>query len=160
MPLPLALGRFVAKLVETEFDVIPFNPGAELKEEINGEWAKREPEASEKGARLFDGGLARLLDYKVVRNVLHLSLQKTSYKTFVGTNLRAPDLPDDKRADPLGNSAVIVTADNRVVLGSRSSVVFGHPEMIHCFGGHIEPKRDYRSGQIDTFHSMICEGQW
>lgn len=145
-------GEITAELIESRFE-----SGSELEKVIEQEWKARLAGAADRGAELFDGPLARLVSWEVLGNVLQMSLQRTSYRYFVGTNLRDPDLPDAQRADPLGNSAVILSADGRVILGRRSSKVHGHPGWVHCVGGHVNPERRVSKGVLDTFESIIDE---
>lgn len=153
----IVTGRFLPGQVTVEYDPAAFNPGEEFAGIIEDEWGRRLREAEERGGVLFDGPLARLDGWDLRGNYLHISLRRTSYKVFVGTNLRDPGLPANKRADPVGNSVLIVTSDNKIILGRRSETVYGHPGWIHCLGGHIEPERDAVGMKIDTFASMAAE---
>jgi hypothetical protein len=157
MAMPLAVGRFSQRQLFADYYPTAFDPGLEMLDAIEGEWDKKTEEAKETGKILFDGDLARLMSFQTKATNFFMSFQKTSYKAFVGTNLHDPSLPNEKRADPMGNSALIITADRRIVLGRRSEEVFGHPGWLHCIGGNIDPKLDVKGETVDTFGSIIRE---
>jgi len=150
-------GRFGPHQVYAWLMDEPFDPGEEAAAAIEAEWTSRLAETEARGGVLFDGPLARLASWEVSGGTLRLGLQLTGYKTFVGTNLRDPSLPAERRADPLGNSAVILTSDGKIVLGRRSGRVHGHPGLLHCIGGHVEPGRRADGGLIDTFADIVDE---
>ncbi|HUX06964.1 MAG TPA: hypothetical protein VMX35_06575 [Acidobacteriota bacterium] len=153
----LHCGRFPRDKVTAELDREPFDPGPGIAAQIAAEWSTRLRQAQDMGAELFDGPLVRLVSWSVVEGELRLGLQPTGYKDFVGTNLRDPSLPPAKRADPLGNSALVFTSDDRIMLGRRSGKVFGHPGRVHCIGGHIEPDRHLTGRRLDTFAAISDE---
>jgi len=153
----LVAGSFAPEQVAAELIGRPFYPGPDLAWEIDLEWDLRLREAEARGAEFFDGELARLVDCELREGVLQLRLQRTSYKAFVGTNLRDTSLPDHLRADPLGNSAVVVTADGKIIVGRRSEAVFGHPGWYHCIGGHIDPDLHADGRVVDTFRAVTDE---
>jgi hypothetical protein len=153
----LACGQFRREQVTAELEREPFDPGPELAALIAAEWITRLREAEEKGSELFDGPLVRLVSWSKKRGRLRLRLQPTTYREYIGTNLRAPSLPPEKRADPLGNSALVRTADGKIVLGRRSGKVFRYAGRIHCIGGHIEPQNNVEGGRLDTFAAIIDE---
>ena len=153
----LHCGRFPRDRVIAELDSEPFDPGPGIAAQIAAEWTTRLRQAEDVGAELFDGPLVRLVSWSVDKGELRLELQPTGYKDFVGTNLRDPSLPPAKRADPLGNSAMVVTSDGKIILGHRSNKVFGHSGCLHCIGGHVEPDRHLAGGRIDTFEAIADE---
>jgi hypothetical protein len=153
----LVCGQFKADKVTAEIEKEPFDPGPELAALIAAEWITRLREAEEKGSELFDGALVRLASWSEKRGRLRLKLQPTTYREYIGTNLRAPTLPPERRADPLGNSALVRTADGKIILGRRSDKVFRYPNWIHCIGGHIEPQNHIEGDRLDTFAAIIDE---
>ena len=153
----LAVGLYAAEDVRAIAVQHAFDPGEMHARAIEEEWAKRLAEAEERGGLLYDGPLLKMVRCDVNGHVLRLLLQPTSYKMFVGTNMRNPSLPAELRADPLGNSAVVVSADDRIVLGRRSTRVHGHPGRLHCIGGHVEHGEHGDGDLIDTFASIVAE---
>ena len=70
---------------------------------------------------------------------LHLGL--TDYRSFLGTNCGGnwSGLPPACLASPLGNAAIVKTADGCVVLLRRSDTVGEMPHTVVMPGGHPEP---------------------
>jgi ADP-ribose pyrophosphatase YjhB (NUDIX family) len=87
---------------------------------------------------LYDGPMVRL-DGCRPGGRLRLCLRPTSYRAFWGTQVAITGLPRPHRADPLGCSTLVVTADGWLVLGRRSARVALYPGRVHPFGGCIEP---------------------
>jgi 8-oxo-dGTP pyrophosphatase MutT (NUDIX family) len=94
------------------------------------------------GDRLFDGPMCRFERFDVQESRLVLATSVTSYRLFLGTNMAHPDLPDGQRANPIGVSTALVTADGFVMLGRRSDNVAYYPRRLHPFAGSLEPADD------------------
>ena len=109
------------------------------------------------GVLLFDGPMCRLERWRASRDELHLSLSRTSYKRFLGTNVAHPELAQvhgpQILANPIGLSAALVTSHDRLLLGRRGPNVAYYPNRIHPFAGALEP----RDGEIDVFAEMQRE---
>ncbi len=103
---------------------------------IAARWAEREAAAA--GISLFDGPMGRLETWEADATGLRLTLSRTSYRTFLGTNVDHPDHPRPRRADPLGVSTLVRSADGFLLLGVRSLRVALYPGGIHPFGGGVE----------------------
>lgn len=107
------------------------------------------------GDRLYDGPMARLQSWRIENNRLHLTLGRTSYKPFLGTNLMHPELADqygpDVLANPLGISALLQTSDGYLVLGRRGGGVAFHAHRIHPLGGTVEEEHQ------DVFAEILRE---
>lgn len=153
----LVEGVYTEDQIVISFDDKSFDPGEHMNPTIEKEWVKGQRAAAVRDAQLFDGSLTRLTGWRSDEDELELHLQRTSFKMFVGTNLRDSTLPEHSRADPMGNSAIILTADDKIILGKRSHYVYGHPGWYHFIGGHIDPDRDTSHGLIDTFKSIVFE---
>ncbi|MBA3709483.1 MAG: hypothetical protein H0W83_11775 [Planctomycetes bacterium] len=95
---------------------------------------------------LFDGPLCRLEDWQCDQDGLVLTLSRTSYKIFFGTNGRNPQIADTHgpgaMANAVGSSAAVLTADGWLVFGRRSSTMALYPGCAHPFGGCLEPGDD------------------
>jgi 8-oxo-dGTP pyrophosphatase MutT (NUDIX family) len=128
----------------------PWQPEVAVRARIEAHWATA---CARPGVHLFDGPLARFIAAAVADDgSLILRVQPTSYRMFLGTNGRSPGPGADQQlANPLGTSAVVVTADNRLLLGRRSARVALHPGRLHPFGGCIEV------GERDVFASIARE---
>ncbi|MCO6437647.1 MAG: NUDIX hydrolase [Phycisphaerae bacterium] len=92
---------------------------------------------------LFDGALARLDRATFSDGAAEIALGPTSYRDFLGTNLRRADEIAGQSppylSNPLGVSILPITSDGYVALGMRSDRVVQHAGMAHPFGGMVEP---------------------
>jgi 8-oxo-dGTP pyrophosphatase MutT (NUDIX family) len=98
------------------------------------------------GIHLFDGPMCRLESFHTHGAGLHLTLSKSSYKVFLGTNMAHPEFAvafgSDVMANPVGISPALLTADNQLLLGQRNASVAYYPNRVHPFSGCMEPKDD------------------
>jgi len=131
----------------------------EVVELIEREWAAA---LAKPGRLLFDGELTRLESWRIEeltpspctqgegrgggsssssRVRLHLDLSRTTYKTFLGTNLTHTELADQYGskilANPIGVSAALQSTDGFLLLGRRNSRVAYYPNRIHPFAGSV-----------------------
>ncbi len=53
-----------------------------ITKQIEDEWQRQK----KKNNRLFNGRVFSLINFSIKKNELHLTLQETDYKSFVGTN--------------------------------------------------------------------------
>ncbi|XP_043714913.1 nudix hydrolase 9 isoform X1 [Telopea speciosissima] len=134
------------------YDRIP-HPDTDLENTISEIWERRISE----NPSLYDGQKFRhrgLVLYKHgdSNQVSHVCLQLglTDYRTFVGTNLNplwekflVPSEDDSIRcqhtSSPLGNGAVVETADKKIIVLQRSNNVGEFPGHFVFPGGHPEP---------------------
>src|SRR5688572_4566879 len=79
------------------------------------------------GDKLFDGPMCRLESWHADEHALRLTLSRTSYRLFLGTNLSNAPLVTDSMANPVGLSALLQTADNWLLLGRRNDSVAYYP---------------------------------
>ena len=133
---------------------------AELEAQINETWeAKRRS-----SPHLFNGTKFRLHSVeKPGRNPdWLLRFGVTDYKSFQGTNC-APNWPDLLREKPehlsypLGNAAIVVLADGKVVMLKRSAHVGECPNTVVFPGGHPEPEE---IGMKVLAEAMEMEESW
>ena len=102
------------------------------------------------GLSLFDGPMCRLEAFRFDGRRLALDLSRTSYKTFLGTNLHGPrDLPPQTLANPVGVSPALETADGFLLFGRRNGRVAYYPHRLHPFSGSLEPTAD--GSPVDVF---------
>ena len=122
-------------------------------------WRLALERARSREARLYDGKLLRLERYGLDNGKLRLDLRPTSFRFFAATNLSDTSLPPEDRADPLGVSAIVVTADDHIVLGRRSQRVFGSPGSVHCIAGHVDLTHlsSVHRGRVDVFSAILDE---
>ena len=113
---------------------------AEVDELIDGAWQQTN---ARPGVHLFDGPMCRLESWQAEADRLRLTLSRTTYKRFLGTNLTHPDLADrfgpQVLANPVGVSPALLTADNFLMMGRRNATVAYYPDRIHPFAGALDP---------------------
>lgn len=113
----------------------------EVERTIDEEWNRvsRQP-----GIHLFDGPMVRLESWRATADALLLTLSRTSYKPFLGTNLYHPELADRYGrtilANPVGVSPALETADGWLMFGRRNASVAYYPNRVHPFAGALEPR--------------------
>jgi 8-oxo-dGTP pyrophosphatase MutT (NUDIX family) len=95
------------------------------------------------GINLFDGPMCRLEAFRATPAELSLTISETTYRIFVGTNLRHPELADtygpSVLANSIGVSVLVRTADGFILLGRRNESVVYWPSRLHPFAGAMEP---------------------
>lgn len=125
---------------------------AEVESAIETAWATA---LSRPGVNLFDGPMCRLESWTATDERLQLNISKSSYKTFVGTNMAHPEFAaafgPDVMANPIGVSPALITADDQLLLGRRSSSVAYYPNRVHPFAGSMEPT------DTDPFAAIVRE---
>lgn len=132
-----------------------FSP-AGMEQAIEKNWAILKSKAEKEGSSRFNGALLGLSSFSTTENNLILGLQTTDFKTFSYTNSPGNSLGGGQRADALGNSVLLLTQDNQLVLGKRSDQVFRDKGKYHCIGGHLEVAAPFE-GRIDTFSAILKE---
>ena len=108
------------------------------------------------GDKLFDGPTCRLEQWSATPQRLELILARTSYRSFVGTNLYNIDLADtygpEILANPVGLSTALETRDGYLMLGRRNDAVAYYPNRVHPFAGALEPR-----DPLDVFEEIRRE---
>ncbi len=143
----LARGPFDQSAVTAQVESTSRPTDAELERRIDEIWQERQLWARNSSRILFDGPMLRLVSFVEhwcgPQNGLTLYLSSTSYREFAGTNLFGDEArarwPKSHLANPLAVSGIVVTADEKIVLGLRSDKVAFYPAYVHTFGGAIEP---------------------
>ena len=162
----LATGPYSAGDIHAQCVTRQRPSSAALDAIIETEWRHRTEQAGRNGQELFDGRLWRLLDHSMTsssdpRHKLHLTLGPGRYRDFVGTNLYHSDLlsntPWNQFGNPVGTSALVITRDQRIVLGLRSGKVAFHAGHLHAFGGILEQRDCGPDSTVDVFASIRRE---
>jgi 8-oxo-dGTP pyrophosphatase MutT (NUDIX family) len=126
---------------------------AEARELIDHAWRTA---SARPGVKLFDGPMCRLEHWSPSRGLLQLTLSRTSYKLFLGTNMCHPELADrfgpQVLANPVGVSPALETADGFLMLGRRNARVAYYPGRIHPFAGCLEPVEGQPGESSSTEH--------
>jgi 8-oxo-dGTP pyrophosphatase MutT (NUDIX family) len=133
----------------------------EIERLIAVEWERRTAQAKETGQILFNGGLARYVGHQVGDGCLQITVGPTDYRDFVGTNLynnrRVEEFGWRRFANPVGTTALIVSADGYIVLGRRSERVAYHGGYLHTIGGALEARDCADPEHIDAFAAVLRE---
>ena len=110
------------------------------------------------GVHLFDGPMCRLESWTATSQSLALTISKSSYKAFLGTNMANPDFArkygSAVMANPVGVSPALVTRDGQLLLGRRTARVAYYPSRVHPFAGCMEPDD---SGPFSAVHRELSE---
>lgn len=105
----------------------------------------------------FDGALLRLDAHAVVDGALHLAFRRTAFSAYVAT--RDPGFaerhPGHDRADPLGLTAIVLTADRHAIVTRRSLTAEQNPGALYFVGGYAEPPAP--GAPIDLFGEVARE---
>jgi 8-oxo-dGTP pyrophosphatase MutT (NUDIX family) len=113
----------------------------QVEEAIESAWREA---TARPGVHLFDGPMCRLESWHATNDRLRLTLSRTTYKIFLGTNLTHPELADrfgqQILANPVGVSPALLTADNFLIMGRRNASVAYYPNRIHPFAGALDPE--------------------
>jgi 8-oxo-dGTP pyrophosphatase MutT (NUDIX family) len=137
---------------------------------INSKWE----EFIKFNPKSFNGPLFRVESWSTYahkrRVRIRLDVGDTDYKEFVGT--RDPEfikaIGREKIANPLSVGAVLITGDNKIILGRRSSTIDGSKSSISIVAGYLDPRKDLKniskngikSGQVrsvDIFYGITRE---
>jgi len=124
-------------------------------------WERFLAEARRENRRLFNGRLVRLLNHRLIGDMLTMAVGPTDYANFMGTNYanhaRGDELGWEYFGNPIGISATIVTSDGWLLYGRRSNRVACHAGYIHTFGGGLEADERRADGCLDAFGSIRRE---
>lgn len=125
----------------------------EVEQIIDRTWQKA---IARPGIHLFDGPMCRMESFEAQDSRLRLSLSRTSYKVFYGTNMHHSELADrfgqSALANPVGLSGLLLTSDGHAVMGRRNEKVAYYPGRVHPFAGCLEP-----SENVDVFEEILRE---
>ncbi|MCQ1574957.1 NUDIX hydrolase [Neorhizobium galegae] len=110
-----------------------------------------------KNPAAFDGSLLRMADHRIDDGRLIVAANSTSFSAYVAT--RHPgfgrEYPHAERADPLGMTAVVLTADDCVIVTKRSLMADQNPGGLYLIGGYAEPCKG--SDTVDLFQEVARE---
>lgn len=123
-----------------------FEPSASEADLIEGIWKKLLSE--DKNRILYDGPMVRLISFSMESGIPVIEMERTSYRVFCGTNRRIPRAADGDCADGVGICGVVVTGDNKIVIGRRSEKVYEYPHYYHVIGGNMDPDNHRNSYNI------------
>jgi hypothetical protein len=132
----LARGSWPAERLRTTWGGSSHCLPAPYQEQVDDAWVDA---LAVPGVRLFNGALCRLEAHEVDEHGLHLRLSRTTYKDYLGTNVRHPDWSEPQLlANPVGTSVALLSGDGILVFGMRGDSVALYPRHAHPFGGTME----------------------
>jgi 8-oxo-dGTP pyrophosphatase MutT (NUDIX family) len=148
----LARGPWARPDVHVVYDSAPPRVDETL---VSRAWSRAEEEARASGKLLFPGRVAGLASFVATSTTLSLTLHRTDYRAFVGTNL-APDYlaTGAPRADALGISVLIETGD-LVLLHRRGAGCYEWPLAIDTPGGHVTPDAGPFDAALEELESEL-----
>jgi 8-oxo-dGTP pyrophosphatase MutT (NUDIX family) len=148
----LAAGDWPASAVSQAWSPSTRRVVSEVEAAIEQAWTTA---LARPGVHLFDGPMCRMESWNATDTRLRLTLSKTNYKTFVGTNMAHPEFAERigaaVMANPVGISPALLSGDGQLLLGHRTKSVAYYPERIHPFAGSLEP------GDSDVFAAVARE---
>jgi 8-oxo-dGTP pyrophosphatase MutT (NUDIX family) len=146
-PKRIAQDPAAKQLIESEWSVFPYaNPDS------------------------FNGPLFRLDSYGLVGSLkdidkIELYLSDTDYKEFVGTRNQdfATTFPKEKMSNPVSVGVILISKDNKLILGRRSSSIDSDKSSISVVAGYLDPRKDLirvphsNSQRVDIFYGICRE---
>lgn len=136
---PLVVDSFAADAVQVHWNPMRRQLPEALSAQIAANWQE---ELAVQNRFLYNGVLCRLNSFHRNQNTLTLELGLTDYSELLHSNRYCQDIiatyGPELLSAALGISAVVVTADDRLVFMHRSQVVSEYPDTLDVFGGHIE----------------------
>lgn len=105
----------------------------------------------------FDGELLRLASHKLMDNRLSISASRTSLSAYVVTrSAEFAQINDNaERANPLGLTVIVRTADDQIIVTVRSLTAEQNPGALYLVGGYAEPTEE--DGPVDLFNEAKRE---
>jgi 8-oxo-dGTP pyrophosphatase MutT (NUDIX family) len=136
-------------------------PHAGLDALVAETWAGYLDESRRKGFLLYNGQAVRHLRHELADGTLTIEAGPTDFAQFIATNYlnphRAEEFGWDLYSNPIGVSAVVVTADGWILYGRRNERVACHPGHVQAFGGSLEADERRADGTFDAFTCILRE---
>lgn len=144
--------------------VIDYHPDLEFTipsenlSDANAIWQARKDFASKNNIRFYNGELFSLLDMAIDGDKVNLKLGRCRYKDYVATRTRL--IRNNKLtpvfADPLAICSLVITADDRILIGKRTGVD-GSLNKLHVVGGFVERNKDDANHIPSPFQAISRE---
>ncbi len=135
----LVRGRWPAAQLRSRFVASTHQLPPSCLEQVDDAWVEA---LAVPGVRLFNGALCRLEQHQADAQGLLLTLSRTTYKAYLGSNVHHPEwaglLGQGALANPVGTSVALRSSDGILVFGMRSARVALYPRHAHPFGGTME----------------------
>ncbi len=157
---------------ENKISILPQEGPKKYSEDTQKMIDKGWTEALSEGLDLWDGNVTGFLSSRIEGGMLLVETITTTYKSYIGTNIR--NLSEIKDNNELANCiaacVVVETADNKLIIGMRSHKVAESRGIWHFCGGNMEPHHDSPYTTIrnelveelnvekDDIDTLICTG--
>jgi len=149
-------GRWPAARLRSRFVASSHRLPPSCQELVDDAWAEA---LAVPGVRLFNGALCRLESHQADAQGLLLTLSRTTYKAYLGSNVRHGEWAERHGpcvlANPVGTSVALRSCDGLLVFGVRSASVALYPRHAHPFGGTVEVPEP--GGEVDLIAEMARE---
>ena len=108
------------------------------------------------GLDLWDGKVTGFIDSELKDGILTVNTITTTYKSYIGTNIRnLRKIPDNnQRANCIAACCVVETSDNKLIIGMRSHKVAESRGIWHFCGGNMEP---HHKSPFETIRAELLE---
>jgi len=130
-------------------------PRAELDALVAKVWREQTEASRQAGRLLYNGFMVRYLRHQVKDGILSIDGGSTDFANFLATNLlnwpRGEELGWEWFSNPIGSSALPITADGQLLLGRRNQRVAFHAGYVHVIGGGLEAADRRPDGTVDAF---------
>jgi len=151
--IPLLRGHYGVDDLRVTWKSIAESRAPELQQAVDAAWKGLKPNPH------FNGRIARLEGWAAEDGALELRLRPTDYKSLLYSNGHVAEIVErwGERAlsHALGISALVISADDQLILMQRSEQVGEYPGCFDVFGGHIDAPT--RGSHPDPFASMAKE---
>jgi hypothetical protein len=152
----LVRGSWPAARLRSRFVASSHQLPPSCQEQVDDAWAQA---LAVPGVRLFNGALCRLEGHQADAQGLLLTLSRTTYKAYLGSNVHHPEWAclhgPGVLANPVGTSVALRSGDGVLVFGMRSASVALYPGHVHPFGGTMEVPEP--GGQVELIGEMERE---
>lgn len=148
---------------ETYLSVAVDNMSSHLVDDFNFDELGRKEQArvwdnfQQNRPNAFDGKLVRLRSFIATGDAASVTVQGTSFSAYISS--RHPsfleNFPDSERADPLGLTVLLLSADDHLIITQRSLTAEQNPGGLYFVGGYAEPA--LQNGEIDLFAEACRE---
>lgn len=127
---------------------------------IEKTWARFEDKSKSRDFSLFSETLCSLIRFSETEKGAELTLGRTSYQEYLGTNLRNPWIHgkygNEYLANPLGLNALLVSSDGKVILGMRRDNLAVDNSLHDVFGGYLSLTPEIEdNAEIDLFAEAV-----
>lgn len=107
----------------------------------------------------YDGALPKLTDVKAVGSAaIELSIQATRYSRYIASRTQAIIRGDvEYDANPLGMTCIVISQDDRFLIGRRSEHAEQNPGRLYVVGGYPELHQDVAAGidlKLELFREL------